>query len=441
MVFSGCTMMNEAYVIPVDAIIEDIKRVTHKNDVRLANLHEAMQWSLRYRPEHFDQLSTEPRPDSVGKLVEDLAMGHGLHDKEHQSDKSVLVEHMATGAQSVPTTAGRVDSNRASSLEHPSVSAHSAPTRMMVEIPELEQHVPGVVSDRHSSDDSMDEKAQNAQLYSSTAHTKGHAKDCPNETSEFWESQWKAAHTTAQLDFRPERADDEQGSWAGRLLATSHDERSENEMSMLVETSDYSSKYTLPALSIATTTPSASVASSDIVISKENPILQPNDAGTLAVPQLRNRAMLECPFDLAFLCSKSFSHKDDWIKHSLEHFCCNGRVIHPPTTNLCCFCQQTFHSSKPYESWKERMIHVSLHHDAGHTLRQARPDFALFNYLFRNRLIDEETFRDLNGRRIPQPLITYPDEKPHEEQREKKTASKAKQGSQKHKFTTTRSAA
>ena len=58
MVVSSCAMMNEAYIIPIHAIIEDIKHVTHETDVRLATLQEAILWSVR----HGNRLSQEPRP-------------------------------------------------------------------------------------------------------------------------------------------------------------------------------------------------------------------------------------------------------------------------------------------------------------------------------------------------------------------------------------------
>ena len=43
------------------------------------------------------------------------------------------------------------------------------------------------------------------------------------------------------------------------------------------------------------------------------------------------------------------------------------------------------------------MQHVSLHHCLGHGLRHARPDFALFKYLYNHRLISDAEYRDLKG--------------------------------------------
>ena len=43
------------------------------------------------------------------------------------------------------------------------------------------------------------------------------------------------------------------------------------------------------------------------------------------------------------------------------------------------------------------MHHVCLHHCLGHHLGHARPDFALFKYLFDNRLISDAEYRDLKG--------------------------------------------
>ncbi|KAL8792078.1 MAG: hypothetical protein Q9195_005333 [Heterodermia aff. obscurata] len=389
--------MNEAYIIPLHAIIEDLKHVTHKTDVRLANLHEALQWALLYRPEHVDQLSTEPRPTSVGNIVADQAMWQGLHDTHYQGDKFLLAESMATGAQSLPTTAGRVDTNRASNLEHRSISANSTTTRKKVKNPESEHNNPGIVSNRRSLDDSIGEKAQNAQLSLSLTHLKRHAKNGPDAKSESRISQWLDAQSTSSLESRLAQVDDEQRPRGERFSRTSRDQRSGNGTSMLGEASDYNYRSSLPALSLVSSTPSVSVASSQIVLPEVHLKSQPNDADNEVLMPSRNRPILECPFNLAFLCLKSFSKEDDWIKHSLAHFSSNGRVIDPPTTNTCCFCDQTFYSPKPYESWGARMFHVGLHHCVGHTLQHARPDFALFKYLFENRLIDEKEYRVLKG--------------------------------------------
>ena len=43
------------------------------------------------------------------------------------------------------------------------------------------------------------------------------------------------------------------------------------------------------------------------------------------------------------------------------------------------------------------MDHVARHHEIGHSLSHARPDFRLFDYLWENHLIDEEDYREIKG--------------------------------------------
>lgn len=164
--------------------------------------------------------------------------------------------------------------------------------------------------------------------------------------------------------------------------------------------SEASRHSSLPALTIATSRTTSSVASSMGIRALEDQqrILEQDHGGVLVVPQLRGQRILECPFNLAFLCPLTFSNEEDWIKHSLEHFCTKERVmVDPPTSNRCCFCDEQFYSPTRCQSWGERMRHVCLHHCLGHRLGHARPDFALFKYLFDNRLISNAEYRDLKG--------------------------------------------
>ena len=113
------------------------------------------------------------------------------------------------------------------------------------------------------------------------------------------------------------------------------------------------------------------------------------------VPTDLPKRNLKCPFQQIYLCSKRFADEDEWIMHSLEHFSSNRREVRPPTTNACCFCEQTFHSLEPYKSWIERMIHVGHDHDGSQTFLRARPGIALLEYLWDHRLISDDKFLTL----------------------------------------------
>ncbi|KAL9641261.1 MAG: hypothetical protein Q9204_000160 [Flavoplaca sp. TL-2023a] len=117
-----------------------------------------------------------------------------------------------------------------------------------------------------------------------------------------------------------------------------------------------------------------------------------DQAGALIVsPPLRAR-VLECPFNLLY-CFKDFADTKEWILHSLTHF---GHVD-PPTSNRCCFCEAAFDSDDGVSSWHERMQHVLLHHQLGHSLSCARPDFQLYTYLWNKHVIDDAVYRDIKG--------------------------------------------
>lgn len=163
--------------------------------------------------------------------------------------------------------------------------------------------------------------------------------------------------------------------------------------------SDGTRHSSVPELTIATSRETSSINSSVGVRAADGQqrILDLDQGGVLVVPPLQQQRILECPFNLAYLCPMTFSNENDWITHSLTHFNTRQRAIEPPTSNKCCFCEAEFHSSTAYQSWAERMRHVCLHHRLGHRLAHARPDFGLFKYLFDNRLISDAEYRDLKG--------------------------------------------
>ena len=169
---------------------------------------------------------------------------------------------------------------------------------------------------------------------------------------------------------------------------------------MLPESSSLGTRHdSLPALTLATSGMTSSIPSSigARALEDQQRILEHDQDGVLVLPPMREHRVLECPFNLAFLCPMTFSNEKDWIDHSLLHLKKNGWPIKPPTSNICGFCEKEFHSAIPYHSWAERMRHVSLHHALGHRLAHARPDFALFKYLFNNRLISDGDYKDLMG--------------------------------------------
>ena len=170
--------------------------------------------------------------------------------------------------------------------------------------------------------------------------------------------------------------------------------------SMLMSASSEGTRHnSLPALTIATSRTTSSVASSIGVRQLENQqrMLDLADGDVLVVPPLQEQRILECPFNVVYYCLMTFANEEDWIKHSLTHFCKKETVVEPPTSNACCFCDKVFNSPRPCQSWAERMRHVCLHHCLGHRLAHARPDFALYKYLFNNHLISDGDYRELKG--------------------------------------------
>lgn len=122
-----------------------------------------------------------------------------------------------------------------------------------------------------------------------------------------------------------------------------------------------------------------------------------SDANTLiADSQTWITYVLECPFK--FLgCRLESQNARDWLRHSLSHFMVNGRTVTPPTSNKCCFCSERFESDDGNASWSSRMEHIKFHHEHGHRLAHARPDFDLMRYCWQQDLIDQRTYRDLLG--------------------------------------------
>ena len=155
----------------------------------------------------------------------------------------------------------------------------------------------------------------------------------------------------------------------------------------------HSGNNSLPALTrTGTYTSSRSVSSS--IGNRVLPvrILEQHPQQPLSVPPQPGLTTYECPFNYLH-CLLTFSNFIDWYSHSLTHF--DG--VGPPSTANCCFCDNKFQASTGEECWRYRMEHVDLHHKWGHRLSHARPDFAMFHYLWSKNIVDTATYKDLNG--------------------------------------------
>ena len=168
--------------------------------------------------------------------------------------------------------------------------------------------------------------------------------------------------------------------------------------SMLLAGSD-ETNHSLAALTNASTMASTRSVSSSVgarqLDQSQRTLDQEHDA--LVIAPLRGPRVLECPFNFV-MCFLTFSNMEDWINHSLRHFCIrSGRVVGPPTYNTCCFCDDDFQCDDAHASWKLRMHHVAIHHQLGHRLAHARPDFVFFRYLWEKRLMSDKEYRELSG--------------------------------------------
>ncbi|RFU31988.1 hypothetical protein B7463_g4390, partial [Scytalidium lignicola] len=107
---------------------------------------------------------------------------------------------------------------------------------------------------------------------------------------------------------------------------------------------------------------------------------------------------LPCPLFDIMDCRFRF-HPDDierWILHSESHFHPSG----PPPKSVCNFCDQMnerFDSTVTgdrYESWLNKMLHISQHYALGDLPENSRPDFFVLEYLKRIEAIDLEDYNN-----------------------------------------------
>ena len=123
------------------------------------------------------------------------------------------------------------------------------------------------------------------------------------------------------------------------------------------------------------------------------PLLEENN-GVLEVPRSQiHTPMYECAF--WFLSCGYISHnREEWMTHCESHF----RGEEPPRSVQCPLCEWAVSSDDGRASWNARMVHLATAHTMlGQTLRTSRPDFGLFQHLWRKRLIDDQDLKELNG--------------------------------------------
>ncbi|EMD64240.1 hypothetical protein GGP41_006675 [Bipolaris sorokiniana] len=125
-------------------------------------------------------------------------------------------------------------------------------------------------------------------------------------------------------------------------------------------------------------------------------LLEEGHEGILEMPHGNGRApVFECAF--WFLdCGYISRNQEEWERHCLSHF----RGEEPPLKVQCPLCDWTAHACEGggHAAWAARMHHVaSAHVMYGQTLRTSRPDFALFEYLWQQRLIDAEDLKELKA--------------------------------------------
>lgn len=114
-------------------------------------------------------------------------------------------------------------------------------------------------------------------------------------------------------------------------------------------------------------------------------------------------------------CAFSSTSITEWKTHCLSHFRRNG----PPKSASCPLCPFTV---KGADAWDRRMDHVAhAHHARGEGLEASKPDFAMFKWLWKKRLISNAMLKELEGDfegRSGQVLSTDTEGRATEERRE-----------------------
>ena len=152
-----------------------------------------------------------------------------------------------------------------------------------------------------------------------------------------------------------------------------------------------SSLAALTRASSAASLPSASSAMGGRAL-EYGRVLRADQHDVLQIPPLSPTIVFECPFQFNH-CLLTFTNYSQWFNHSLEHF----KRHDPPAKNKCCFCDKEFNETNGLTSWKRRMEEIASHHQLGHRLAHARPDFELFKYLWDKKIIGDAHYKNLMG--------------------------------------------
>ena len=385
MVIGGSAHINEAYIMPMHKIIDDIKLVTRKEEVAVAKTTErfwqsggvsavGLQASQRVllprgkvvlAPVHPDPLT---RKSSDGVFRDKALMPEGALATAPDNGSQALQQHPSRLQVGGETSVGTAKSARY--LDQPSSDSY---TRI-----------------------------------SSSVGYLGFPRNMPWRMSNYLNDQSDARF--ARMFGRGSSVTQQQ-SLSGVLLSDDASRLSMNTSMLLCEESLPTTCRNIgnQAIILASSRPDMSFASSIGCRAMENGTSKLRDGMGSEVLPSRESKSLECPFIRIFNCLRTYSNEKEWICHSLTHLKFHGRNVEPPTSNRCRFCEKDFYSLTPYQSWVEMMSHLSLHHALGYDLSQARPDYSLLKYLFDHRIVSDAEYRHLKSSliNIDTPTFSY----------------------------------
>ncbi|KAH3905608.1 hypothetical protein HBI56_201210 [Parastagonospora nodorum] len=142
-------------------------------------------------------------------------------------------------------------------------------------------------------------------------------------------------------------------------------------------------------------TPTETSISTGLANHLSGAVLLEENNGVLELPRTQVPVpVYECAF--WFLnCGYISQNHEEWMTHCESHF----RGEEPPRSVQCPLCEWRISSSNDGRmSWHARMQHVATEHTMlGQTLRTSRPDFDLYRYLWKMRLIDDQDYKELQG--------------------------------------------
>jgi len=142
-------------------------------------------------------------------------------------------------------------------------------------------------------------------------------------------------------------------------------------------------------------TPTETSVSTGLANHLSGAVLLEENNGVLELPRTQVPVpVYECAF--WFLnCAYISRNQEEWMTHCESHF----RGEEPPRSVQCPLCEWSISSLDDGRmSWHARMQHVATEHTMlGQTLRTSRPDFDLYRYLWKMRLIDDQDYKELQG--------------------------------------------